>query len=380
MLQSLLVVSGALLLSACSGGEGSEQGAGGPPPAAVDVAEVAVERVVEWDDFSGRIQAVHRVELQPRITGYLDEVHFDEGAIVEQGDLLFTIDEREYRAAVDSQRANAERAATRLELARQDLARAEKLAEARAASIEELEQRRSAVRQTEADLKAARAALATAELNLGFTRITAPIHGRVGEALVKPGNLVTPAQSVLTTIVSIDPMHVVFEGDERIYLKYAAQAATGERPSSRDVPNPVRVGLASDNDYPFRGHMDFVDNTVDPSTGTIQGRALIDNPDGYLIPGLFARVRLLGSAEYEALLIRESAIMTDQTRKYVYVVDDQNRAMRRDIEIGREIEGLRVVRSGLAAGDRIIVNGVRKVFFPGAPVKPSVVTMRSDAE
>lgn len=376
MQRTFVTATALLLLTACGGGD--EQAAGGPPPAAVDVADVVAERVVEWDDFSGRIQAVNRVELQPRITGYLDTVHFDEGAIVEQGDLLFTIDEREYRAAVDLQRANVESSATRLELARQDFERSEKLVAARAASAEELEQRHSAVRQAEADLKAARAALATAELNLEFTKVTSPISGRVGEALVKAGNLVVPAQTLLTTIVSIDPIHVVFEGDEGIYLKYAAQAATGGRPSSRDTPNPVKVGLASSLDYPYEGFMDFVDNSVDPSTGTIQGRALIDNPDGFLIPGLFARVRLLGSSEYEALLIRESSIMTDQTRKYVYVVNGENQAVRRDIEIGREIEGLRVVRSGLEAGEKIVVNGVRKVFFSGAPVQPNVVPMRSN--
>lgn len=377
MLRTLLTATVTLFFAGCGGSD--EQAGGGPPPAGVDVAEVVVEQVVEWDDFSGRIQAVNRVELQPRITGYLDTVHFDEGAIIEQGDLLFTIDDREYRAAVDLQRANTERAATRLTLARQDLERSEKLADARAVSAEELEQRRSAVSQAEADLKAARASLASAELNLEFTTIKSPISGRVGEALVKPGNLVVPAQTLLTTIVSIDPMHVVFEGDERIYLKYQAQAASGERPSSRDVPNPVRVGLASSSDYPFEGYMDFVDNSVDPSTGTIQGRALIDNPDGFLIPGLFARVRLLGSSEHEALLIRESSIMTDQTRKYVYVVDSENRAVRRDIEIGREIDGLRIVRSGLEAGDKIVVNGVRKVFFSGAPVQPNLVPMRGDS-
>ena len=361
-----------LVTAAC---QSDDTGGGMPPPAGVAVAEVIVKPIVEWDEFTGRIQAVNSVDLQPRITGYLEAVHFTEGAIVAAGDLLFTIDDREYRAAVASQRADVERAKTRVDLARQDLERSEKLVAARAVSVEELEQRRGELRQAEADLRSADAALDAAELNLEFTRITAPIAGRVGEAMIRPGNLVTPAASTLTTLVSIDPIHVVFEGDERIYLKYQAQARAGERPSSRDVRNPVRIGLASDADFPFSGEMDFVDNQIDPATGTIQGRALISNPDGYLIPGLFARVRLLGSGEYDALLIHEAAVLTDQDRKFVYVVGADNAAVRRDIVLGREIEGLRVVESGLEPGERIVVNGVRKIFFSGAPVAPSVVPM-----
>ena len=363
-----------LALAACGGGDGGPPG-GQIPPAGVGVAEVIVKPIVEWDDFTGRIQAVNTVNLQPRITGYIDAVHFEEGAIVEAGDLLFTIDDREYRATVASARADVARAETRVELAGQDLARAEQLAEARAVSVEELEQRRGEQRQAEADVRAARAALDAAELNLEFTRVTAPIGGRVGEALIKPGNLVTPNGVVLTTLVSIDPVHVVFEGDENIYLKYQAQAIAGERPSSRDVRNPVQVGLAGGTDFPFHGEMDFVDNQIDPATGTIQGRALIPNPDGYLIPGLFARVRLLGSGEYEAVLIHEAAVMTDQDRKYVYVVGADNAAVRRDVALGREVDGLRVVDAGLDGGERIVVNGVRKIFFSGAPVQATIVPM-----
>lgn len=346
-----------------------------PPPAGVGAAEVIVRPITEWDEFTGRLKAVNTVELQPRITGYLDAVHFDEGAIVKKGDLLFTIDDREYRATAESQRADVQRAETRVALAEQDLDRSERLAEARAVSVEELEQRRGELKQAKADLLAAEASLDAAELNLEFTRVTAPIDGRVGEALVRPGNLVSPASSVLTTIVSIDPIHVVFEGDERIYLKYQAQARSGTRPSSREVENPVHIGLASDSDFPFEGRMDFVDNQIDPATGTIRGRALIDNPDGYLIPGLFARVRLLGSGEYEALLIHEAAVLNDQDRKYVYVVTEEGQAVRRDITLGREVEGLRVVTSGLNAGEQIVVNGVRKIFFSGAPVAPTIVPM-----
>jgi multidrug efflux system membrane fusion protein len=364
----------AALLAACGGGGGGPPG-GQLPPAGVGVAEVVVREVVEWDDFTGRIQAVNTVQVQPRITGYIEAVHFAEGAIVAEDDLLFTIDDREYRAAVASRRADVVRAETRVELAKQDLARAEKLSDARAVSVEELERSRGEVKQAEADLNAANAALDQAALNLEFTRITAPIAGRVGEALIKPGNLVSPQGSILTTVVSIDPIHVVFEGDENIYLKYQAKAIAGERPSSRDVRNPVQVGLATGSDFPFQGEMDFVDNQIDPETGTIQGRALIPNPDGFLIPGLFARVRLLGSIPHEAVLINEAAVMTDQDRKYVYIVTPDSQAVRRDVSLGREVEGLRVVDSGLAPGERIVVNGVRKVFFSGAPVSPTSVDM-----
>lgn len=375
-----LVVTGILsaMLAACGGGGDGPPG-GQLPPAGVGVAEVIVREIVEWDDFTGRIQAVNTVQVQPRITGYIEAVHFDEGAIVAEDDLLFTIDDREYRAAVASRRADVVRAETRVELARQDVARAEKLSAARAVSVEELEQTRGEVKQAEADLRAANAALDQAALNLEFTRITAPIAGRVGEALIKPGNLVSPNGSILTTLVSIDPIHVVFEGDENIYLKYQAKAISGERPSSRDVRNPVQVGLATGSDFPFQGEMDFVDNQIDPETGTIQGRALIPNPDGYLIPGLFARVRLLGGIPHEAVLINDAAVLTDQDRKYVYVVTADNQAVRRDVTLGREVDGLRVVDAGLVPGERIVVNGVRKVFFSGAPVAPTPVDMLNPA-
>lgn len=372
ILPSVSLITLICSLSACGSGD---SGGGQPPPAPVNVAEVVSRNISDRDEFTGRIQALNTVSLQPRVSGYLHEVHFTEGALVKAGELLVTIDDREFQAAVALREADLSRATARSELARQDLARAEKLMAAKAVSSEEMEQRRGELKQADADVQSARAALRTAELNLSFTRITAPIDGRIGEALIRPGNLVTPSQSVLTTLVSIDPIHVVFEGDERIYLKYQAQARDGERPSSREARNPVHVGLASDLDFPFRGEMDFVDNQIDPATGTIQGRALIRNPDGFLIPGLFARVRLLGSGEYAALLIHDMAIMTDQDRKYVFVVNEQNQAMRRDVSLGREIDGLRVVTEGLVAGDRVVVNGVRKIFFPGAPVLPTEVPM-----
>jgi multidrug efflux system membrane fusion protein len=360
----------AALLAACT--------QGGPPqlpPPAVTVAEVLRRSVVEWDQYEGRIAAIDSVELRPRVSGYLSAVHFREGRRVARGALLFTVDDREYRAALDSSRANTTRAATRAELARVEIARAEKLRAGRAISEEELEARRGELRQAEADLAAARAQERQAALNVEFTRITAPIAGVVSSARVRPGNLVNAGETLLTTIVSMDPIYVEFEGDERMYLKYQAMARRGERPSSRDAPNPVRVGLADEDGYPHEGRMVFVDNALEPGTGTIRARAELSNRNGVFTPGLFARVQLQGGGPREALLIDERAVLTDQDRKYVYVVGDDKLAQRRDVVLGGRADGLRIVEQGLSSGDRVVVNGVRKIFFPGMPVAPTVVPM-----
>jgi multidrug efflux system membrane fusion protein len=371
---SLVVLLG---LCACGGsGEGDAGGAPqGPPPAAVNVAPVALTSVTEWDQFNGRIEAVHNVEIRPRVGGYLEDVHFAEGSVVEEGAVLFTIDAREYKAAVQRAEAGLASAKTRLTLAQTEQARSEKLIEAQAISSEEFEQRRGESLQAEAQIATAEAELVQAQLNLDFATIRAPIRGRVGEALVRPGNLVSPGTTLLTTLVSIDPVHVVFEGDEHIYLKYQSQARSGDRPSSREVRNPVRVGLINEEGFPHEGEMDFVDNQLNPATGTIRGRAVLPNPDGIFTPGLFARLRLLGSSEYEALLVSELAILTDQDRKYVYVVGPNGEAQRRDVVLGRDIDGLRVVEQGLAEGDMVVVNGTSRIFFPGAPLTTTEVTM-----
>ena len=370
----LAVMLGALSLVACGGGGGQPEF----PPPEVEVAPVLQEAVTEWDQFSGHIEAIDSVELRPRVNGYLQEIHFEEGSAVSKGDLLFSIDAREYQAALDTARADLSRARTRHELAQTEAARAQKLAAIKAISAEELEQRNGEVAQANADIRAAQARVRQAELNVEFSQITAPIDGRIGAALVKPGNLVQAGQSVLTTLVSIDPVYVAFEGDESVYLRYQQLARQGNRPSSRDARNPVRVGLADDEGFPREGEMVFVDNQLDPHTGTIRARALLDNADGSLTPGLFARVQLLGRTGYQAMLIDERAILTDQDRKYVYIIDENNTAQRRDLQLGRQFEGLRVVSSGLQAGDRVVVNGTRKIFFPGAPVQPVEVAMRRE--
>jgi membrane fusion protein, multidrug efflux system len=364
------VILAAALLGGC--------GAGGPPefpPPDVSVATVVQRSITEWDDYTGRIQAVDRVEVRPRVSGYLADLHFREGALVNAGDLLFVIDDREYRAAVDAARADLARAEARRAVAGQEVARAEALIEARAVSRGELEARQAEQLQAEADTLAARARLAQAELQLSFTRVRAQVAGRTGEALVRPGNLVTAGESLLTTVVTVDPVHVIFDADEHAYLRYQQLARSGQRPGSRDARSPVLVGLADEEGFPHRGEMDFMDNAVDPATGTMRGRAVVPNPEGVLTPGLFARLRLLGGSRPDALLIHEQALLTDQDRRYVYVLGEGNLAQRRDVILGPQFEGLRVVTTGLTNGDRVIVNGVRKIFFPGQPVNPREVPM-----
>ena len=353
-------------------------GGGGPPPMpppGVNVAAVVHKAVTEWDDFSGRIEAIEAVELRPRVAGYLAAIHFHKGGEVKKGDLLFTIDDREYRASLDIARANVARAETRLEVAKAARERSEKLALVKAASTEELEQRRGEEKQAVADRGTALAQVRQAELNVEFTRITAPISGRIGRAELRPGNLVSPGTTLLATLVSLDPVYVMFEGDERVYLKYQRLARDGSRPSSRDARNPVRVGLATEQGYPHQGEMAFVDNQLDPATGTIRARALLSNKDHAFTPGLFARVQLLGSGTSDALLISEHAVLTDQDRKFVYVLGPKNTTVRKDVVLGPTIDGLRVVTSGLAEGDLVVVNGTRKIFAPGQPVNPTTVPM-----
>lgn len=370
----LVSIVGAAVVAACGGG----QGGGGEmqfPPVPVSVAQVVSRPIVDSNEFTGRIEAVDTVEIRPRVAGYLEAVHFREGAMVEEGDLLFTIDPREYRAAVDVARANLERAETRIVLAEQEVKRSEMLIAARAISQEEFDQRQSELQQATADRSGARAQLVQAELNLSFSRITAPITGRIGAALIKPGNLVAPGETLLTTLVSVDPVYVIFEADENVYLQMQSRLPDGAHFGGDGLRLPIEVGLAGDSDYPYSGELDFIDNQLDPATGTIRGRGVLPNADGRLTPGLFARVRLFGSREYEVMLIHDMAILTDQDRKYVYVVGANNLAERRDVQLGSLADGLRIVTSGLSADDRVVVNGVRKIFFPGMPLAPETVPM-----
>jgi multidrug efflux system membrane fusion protein len=368
----------AAVLTACSG---SQAETAGPPPPQVSAAPVLVKPVSQWDDFSGRVEAVQSVELRPRVSGYIDKVNYVEGDEVKKGDVLFTIDARSYQAEYDRARAELVRARTQAALARSESDRARKLSEQQAISTESWEQRRAAADQAGANVQAAQAALDAAALNLEFTKVRAPINGRAGRAMVTAGNLVTAGDSasVLTTLVSLDTVFVYFDADEGTFLRYAQMARKGERPSERDSELPVKVGLSGEEGFPHSGKVDFLDNQVTRSTGTIRVRALLDNADRAFTPGLFARVQLLGSGEFQAMLIDDKAVLTDQDRKYVYVVDKEGKAQRRDIQLGRTAEGLRIVQQGLAAGDRVIIDGVQKVFMPGMPVQAKVVAMQPSA-
>lgn len=371
-----LIALGALFIAWRASGAGEDgPGAGAqaaPPPPEVSVAPVVERRVRQWDDFTGRVEAVESVELRPRVSGYVERVVFEEGQEVRKGDLLFVIDPRSYRAEFDRATAELARARSEAQLARSQDERAQALLAAKAASREESDARHAAVAQTLAAVRAAEAALARARLDLGFTEVRAPISGRAGRALITAGNLAQADATLLTTIVSLDPMYVYFEGDEQVYLRYLELAKRGAR---RMSGNPVRVGLANEAGFPHAGVLDFLDNRIDPGTGTIRARALVPNPDHTLTPGLFARVQMEGGTELAALLIDDKAVLTDQDRKYVYVLGPGNTAVRKDVVLGRSADGLRVVREGLAAGDRVIVNGVQKVFFAGMPVAPQAVAM-----
>jgi RND family efflux transporter MFP subunit len=369
----------ALALGGCGNSGRGAQSA--PPPPQVSVAKVLERRVKDWDEFTGRMQAVETVEIRPRVSGYIDRVAFTEGSQVKRGDLLFVIDPRPYQADTDRAAADLKRYKTSLDLARIELTRVQRLKDSGAVSQEELDERKSTVAQAEANSAGAVAALEAATLNLNFTRVTSPITGRVSRAEVTRGNLVTGGSNggtLLTSVVSMDPMYLYFEGDEQAYLRYGQMARNGERPSSRDAANPVRVGLANEEGFPHTGQVDFVDNQLNPQTGTIRARAVLDNKDGMYTPGMFARVQLLGSSEYAAILIDDRAVNTDQNQKYVFLLGANNQVEYRRIKLGRVIDGLRIVREGLKAGDIIVVNGAQRVH-PGITVTPQTVTMGTDA-
>ncbi|RPD85505.1 efflux RND transporter periplasmic adaptor subunit [Luteimonas sp. 100069] len=347
-----------------------------PAPPDVGVAAVLSEQVQDWNEATGRVAAVESVELRPRVSGYVERVAYAEGDEVAKGDLLFVIDPRPYRAALQRAEAELARARAEAQLAKTRHTRARSLIEASAISRDDFEARSAGLAEAEAAVRAAQAMVETARLDLAFTQVRAPVAGRAGRAMLTTGNLAQADASLLTTVVSQDPVHVYFETDERTFLRHQAMSRAGER---RNADNAVRVGLADEAGHPHAGTVDFLDNQINPATGTVRARAVLPNPDRRFTPGLFARVQLEGASARPAILIDDKAVITDQDRKYVYVVGEDNTAQRRDIVPGRMVEGLRVVESGLATGDRVIVNGVQKVFMPGMPVAPQAVAMRGGA-
>jgi RND family efflux transporter MFP subunit len=377
----VLAIAAALTLTGC-GSNGAAQAAAAAaamPPPQVDVAQVVSKQVTEFDEFTGRFEAVERVEIRPRVSGYIASVNFEQGREVKKGDVLFVIDQRPYEADYKHAKAQLDQARSQSTLAKSERERATKLLQAHAISQEEYDTRVAGLEQADANVEAAQAALDTSALNLTFTKVTAPISGRISRALVTEGNLVSPGQTLLTTLVSIDPIYVRFDGDEQAFLRYtkiareAAQAKTKGNEAGT-TGSPVMVGLANEGGYPHQGVMVFVDNELDPTTGTIRGRAKLDNHDRAFTPGLFARVKLMGSNQYNALLINDSSVGTDQTVRYVLVVGADNKVQYRPVKLGPIIDGLRVVTDGLTAGETIVVSGLQRVR-PGSPVTPARVAM-----
>ena len=343
----------------------------------VTVAEVIHRPLREWQEFSGRLQAVDTVEVRPRVSGFVNRVTFTDGARVRKGDLLFQIDPRPFQDEVDRLAAERTRAAADHELARANHARAEGLIGAHAISREEYERLAAAEISAKGALDSVSSSLAAARLNREFTEVRAPIDGHVSRALITAGNLVTSA-SVLTTVVSDDPVYAYFDADESTYLRYrqlnTAPAADGSR---EPAAAGVFMGLVDEEGYPHAGRLNFVDNRVDPTTGTIRARAVFANPDGRFTPGLFARIRLVGGTESETVLVDERAIGTDLGRSYVLILTPDNRVEQRFIELGPDVDGLRVIRSGLAGGDTVVVNGLQRVR-PGQAVAAARVPMNAD--
>ncbi|MCP1207938.1 efflux RND transporter periplasmic adaptor subunit [Pantoea sp. B550] len=373
--QGLTLLGMVLLITQLSGCDKGVAQNAPPPPPEVSAASVLIKPVSQWDNFNGRVEAVQSVQLRPRVSGYIDAVNYREGDEVRKGQVLFTIDDRSYRAALEQAKAELARARSQASLARSESGRSEKLIGTQAISREAWEQRRSAASQAQADVLAAEAAVDMAQLNLDFTRVTAPIDGRASRAMITAGNLVTAGDSasVLTTLVSQQQMYVYFDVDENTFLNYQAMARQGQQRHAL----PVEIALVGEQGFPHQGKIDFLDNQLTASTGTIRMRALLDNQQRLFTPGLFARVRLPGSAQFEAVLIDDKAVLTDQDRKYVYVVDGEGKAQRRDIQPGAMADGLRIVKSGLQSGDKVIIAGLQKVFMPGMPVTAQQVAMRA---
>jgi len=366
------VVLAALLAAGCG-----PEAAPAPQAMPVTVSTVLEREVAEWDEFTGRLRAIDSVEIRPRVSGYIDRIAFHEGGDVKKGDLLFVIDPKPFQAELQRAEAQVSSARAQAQLARQMRVNAEKLRSSGAISQDEFDERASADAVAAEAVRAAEAEANVARLNLGYTRILSPIAGRVSRAEITVGNLVSGGSgeaTLLTNVVSLDPIYVEFEGDEQIYLLYTQRNLAGNRPSSRNAPNPVYMGLANDTGFPYEGHMVFVDNQVNPNTGTIRARAVFDNGAGKFTPGLFARLQLLGSGKYQAVLINDRAVATDQDRKYVMVVNKDNILEYRAIKLGRVIDGLRVVLEGLKPGEIIVVNGLQRVR-PGMPVQTTTVPM-----
>ncbi|MDY6923733.1 MAG: efflux RND transporter periplasmic adaptor subunit [Pseudomonadota bacterium] len=357
------IVAASALMAAVLYGCSSKSEAQAPPAPAVTVATPLVQAVQDWDEFTGRFEATQSVEVRARVGGYISAVHFRDGDYVRRGQLLFTLDPRPAQAALASARAQLTQAQAQLALAQSELARSETLLESQAVSQAEVDTRRGALQTAQAAIAAANASVRARQLDLEFTRVTAPISGRVSDRRVDAGNLVaggSSAADVLTTVVSSAPIHFVFDGSEALLLKYQRQARNGAA--------PIQVRLQDESSYSRSGSLDFTDNAVDTASGVIRLRAVIPNPDGFLKPGMFGQARLAGAGTYNAMLVPDAAVATDQARRIVYVVAADGSVAPKPVQLGPLVDGLRVVRSGLAANDRVIINGVQRIQQPGMKV------------
>ena len=363
------------LLFGCSKNENPNAKA--PPKPVIVASQPVQQEIVEWDEYTGRLQAVESVEIRARVSGYLKRIAFKDGGKVKKGDLLFIVDPRPYIAQLHQASAELDRAKSRLDLARNDVRRAQRLLKEQAISEEEYDTRSKNLVQAAASVESAKATVDIAQLNVDFTEVRAPIPGRISRKLITEGNLVTADSTVLATIVSVDPIHVYVDADERSVLKYRRLSIEGKRQSARDFKINVEMALMDEQAFPHHGYIDYVDPEVNPATGTIRARGVFANPDDLLGPGLFARVRVPGSGKYKALLINDRAIAMDQGKQFVMVVTQDNHAEYRPIQTGRLHDGLRIVTTGLSPEDWVITNGLQFVR-PGIEVESTHAPMQSD--
>ena len=370
-----------LLGALCAAGPAAAQQ---PQAITVTVAKPIAKRITTWDEYSGRFEAVNTAEVRPRVSGFIEKIHFKDGQLVKEGDLLFTLDKRAYELAVESAKADVARTEAQLEFNASDVGRAEPLAKSGAISDQSFDQRKANLSIARAQLQAAQAAQKNAELNLEWTDVRAPISGRISDRKVDVGNLVAGGQaastSLLSTIVSLDPIHFIFDVSEADFLRYARLFMSGERSSSRDVSNPVRIRLADEDKFVHEGRMDFVDNQLNSRSGTLRGRAVIGNKGDLLQPGLFGRLQLFGG-EVDGLLIPDNAVVSDQAKKIVFLVGDDNVVKPAPVVLGAIVEGLRAVKSGLRAEDQIVIDGLANpAVRPGAKVAPKLGQIQTAAQ
>jgi len=370
----VLVVAGLGTLGAIRFDSHDAVAAEAPPAPEVDVAAVVNRTITDWQSYSGRMAAVEKVEIRPQVSGTIVSVNFRDGALVNKGDTLFVIDPRPYQAAVDQAAAQLAAAQARTGYAQSDWERAQRLIGDNAIAKRDYDEKQNASREANANLKAAQAALEAAQINLGYTRIVAPVSGRVSRAEITVGNVVSAGASAapLTTLVSVSPIYAEFDADEQTYLDYISRMKDGSKV-------PVELGLANETGYSRTGTIESVDNRLDTSSGTIRVRARFDNADGALVPGLYARIKVGGSAPHAALLVDDAAVGTDQDKKFVFVVDGSGKIAYRNVQTGGQQGNLRVILDGLKAGDHVVVNGTQRVR-PGEAVRSHMVPMNGDPD